>query len=409
MSSEAAAKAENNGRERSVSEMLAGIKVVDADVHITEWEDLWTSRAPAKYKDRVPQLRDIDGRRMWTIDEHVIASDSGFAAIKKDGSKAIGLDFFKLKVGDVTPGAYDVRARLEFMDEEGFAAQIAYTNLLGFGGPKAMKVDADLRLVSVQIQNDAMAELQRESSNRVYPMAMVPWWDIDETVKEVERCADMGMRGLNTHGNPETHGFPDLGDTYWTPLWEICEDRGLPINFHIGFSQGQDKENAEGWVGRGVWKSLPPYQQYSASGTMLFSPNMQSVINLLLSDLFERHPKLKFATVESGVGWVPYMLEMLDYQVRENLPDQETSLLEKFRQHIYCCGWAEPKGFISFIDQLGADNIMFQTDYPHPTCLYPDPLERFADCMAKMSDADRAKVFGNTAQELYNLDLSAAP
>lgn len=387
---------------------LAGIKVVDADTHITEWPDLWTSRATPKYKDSVPQVKEVDGKRVWMIGDHVIAGDNGFAAIKLDGSKAPGLDFFDLRFAEVHRGAHDVAARLAYMDQEGFAAQIGYTNLLGFGGPKAMLVDPDLRHVSVQIQNDAMAEMQAESNNRIYPMAMVPWWDVKLAVAEVERAANMGLRGINTHGNPEVHGMPDLGETYWAPLWELCEDRKLPVNFHIGFSQGQDKENAEGWSSPGVWPSHKGYEKYAVSGSMLFTPNMQLIVNMLLSDLFDRHPKLKIVSVESGVGWVPFMLEMLEYQIMENIPAFKEPVADLFRRHFYACGWAETDGMVEYVRRIGADNVMFETDFPHPTCLYPGPLDFHSSTLAGLTPDQRRKVFGGNAEALYNLDLSAA-
>ena len=195
--------------QRAARELLKGVKVVDADTHITEWPDLWTSRAPARYKDRVPQRRTVDGVTKWMIDDFELARNYGYSAIMKDGSKLAGLDFFNHPLEDVTRGAYDLKARLDYLDEAGIAAQIAYTNLLGFGGGKSMKVDKTLREVSIQIQNDAMAELQAASNNRVYPMAMIPWWDLEASLKEAKRCADMGLRGINTHSNPQHHGLPE--------------------------------------------------------------------------------------------------------------------------------------------------------------------------------------------------------
>jgi predicted TIM-barrel fold metal-dependent hydrolase len=387
---------------KSAAEYLAGMKVVDADTHISEWPDLWTSRATPKYRDRVPQVKTVDGRRAWMIDDHEIANDNGFAAIKRDGSKAPGLEFWDLGFGDVTPGAHDMKARLAYMDQEGIAAQIAYSNLLGFGGGKAMQVDAELRRVSLLIQNDAMAELQAASKNRIYPMAMLPWWDVKLAVAEAERCADMGLRGINTHASPQDHGLPDLGDAYWSPLWEFCEDRKMPVNFHIGFSQG-----AEGFMSPGVWASHPGYEKYAVSGAVLYTPNMLVIVNFLLSKVFERHPNIKFVSVESGVGWVPPMLEMLDYQIKENLPRLREPVTETFRRHFYACGWAERDGMLEYVRRVGADNVMFETDYPHPTCLYPSPLEYHVETFAALSPEDRRKVFGGNAEALYNLDLSA--
>jgi predicted TIM-barrel fold metal-dependent hydrolase len=389
---------------RPARELLQGVKVVDADTHITEWSDLWTSRAPAKYKDRVPQRRVVDGVSAWMIDDYVISRDYGYSAIKKDGSKVPGLEFFDLKIDDVTPGAYDLKGRLAYLDEAGIAGQIAYTNLLGFGGGKSMKVDAEIRRVAIEIQNDAMAELQAESKNRVYPMAMIPWWDLKASLKEAERCADLGLRGINTHAEPQAHGLPDLGEDYWSPLWELCEDRKLPVNFHVGFSQG-----SEGWESPGVWPSLRGYEKYAASAAMLFAPNMLTIVNLLLSKTFERHPNLKFVSVESGVGWVPFMLENLDYQVKENLPGTTISVLDSFRKHFFICYWAERDGVIETVRRVGAENVLFETDWPHPTCLYPGPLEYHQATLEQLTASERSKVFGANAEALYNLDLSAAP
>jgi predicted TIM-barrel fold metal-dependent hydrolase len=235
-------------------------------------------------------------------------------------------------------------------------------------------------------------------------MAMLPWWDLKEAVKEAERCADMGLRGVNTHANPQDHGLPDLAEDHWAPLWELCEDRKLPVNFHVGFSQG-----AEGWESPGVWPSLKGYEKYAVSGSMLFAPNMLVVINLLLSPLFKRHPNLKFVSVESGLGWVPFMLENLDYQVKENLPGTTESVFDTFRKHFYICYWAERDGLVESVRRVGPDNILFETDYPHPTCLYPGPLDYHQSTMGQLSATERAKVFGRNAETLYNLDLSAAP
>jgi predicted TIM-barrel fold metal-dependent hydrolase len=384
-------------------EQLKGVKVVDADTHITEWPDRWTSRAPAKYRDRLPQRKTIDGVTKWMIDDYELAKNYGYSAIMKDGSKLAGLEFFNHPLEDVTPGAYDLKARLAYLDEAGIAAQIAYTNLLGFGGGKSLKVDREIREMAIAIQNDAMAELQAESNNRVYPMAMLPWWDVKAAVKEAERCADMGLRGVNTHANPQDHGLPDLGEDHWAPLWELCEDRSLPVNFHVGFSQG-----ADGWESPGVWPSLTGYEKYAVSGSMLFAGNMLTIINLLMSTVFKRHPDLRFVSVESGVGWVPFMLENLDYQVRENLPGTTASVIDTFRKHVFICYWAEKAGVIETVRRVGAGNVLFETDYPHPTCLYPGPLEYHRSTLEQLTAGERAQVFGRNAEALYNLDLSAA-
>jgi predicted TIM-barrel fold metal-dependent hydrolase len=72
------------------------------------------------------------------------------------------------------------------------------------------------------------------------------------------------------------------------------------------------------------------------------------------------------------------------------------------------CGWYEQKGMLDAIRNIGPDNLLFETDFPHPTCLYPDPLEATKPLLAQMTAEDRKKVFQTNAERLYSLDLSAA-
>ena len=142
-----------------------GIKVIDTDTHLTEPHDLWTARAPASYRDRVPQVKWVDGRRQWFVAGDVaLAPASPASVVRKDRSKATGVDFFRWQIEDVHPASYDVKARLALMDELEIWAQIVYPNLAGFGNQRFLKMDdADLRNACVLIYNDAMAELLEQA------------------------------------------------------------------------------------------------------------------------------------------------------------------------------------------------------------------------------------------------------
>jgi len=384
---------------RSARDWLADIKVVDADTHISEWPDLWTSRVSPKFKDRVPQIKELNGERAWFLDGHKLTSKGGFSAIRKDGKKLIGTAFRDLEFSNVHRGSYDVRERLDYMDQNGIWAQIAYTNMLGFGGQESMKTDAELRLVSTTILNDAMAEFQADSGNRVYPMAMVPWWDVKLAVKEMERCADMGLRGINMNSDPHTHGLPPLGDVYWDPLWELCVDRSLPVNFHIGAS-----DQSMTWRGAGLWPGHNDDVELAYGSLMLFVGNMRVLSNIFFSRLLERFPTLKIVSVESGAGWVPFMLEALEYQMAEAGFTPKDSVYEIFKRQVYACSWFERRNIVETMREIGTENLLFETDFPHPTCLYPDPLEHMADVLPIMTDDERKKVFGGNAAKLYNLE-----
>lgn len=164
------------------------VLIIDTDTHLTEPADLWTSRAPAKYADRVPRVEQIDGRDTWVFDGQIIGGAGTSSAIAADGEKLFGMTFIGLGYDAIHRGAWDIAPRLEFMDEQGIWAQIVYPNTFGFGGQRFISMeDATLRLLAVQLFNDAMAEMQELSGDRLFAMAITPWWDVDETVAEIRR------------------------------------------------------------------------------------------------------------------------------------------------------------------------------------------------------------------------------
>jgi len=387
----------------------SAIKVIDADTHLTEPHDMWIKRAPAAIRDRVPQVKMLNGVRSWVIDGDKLIGTGAHSSssVLKQGGKVRDLDtFLKLQFEDVHLGSSDVKERIKVMDEAGIYAQIVYPNILGFGGQASAKVDPALRLSCVQIYNDAMAELQEESNQRLFPMALLPWWDVAEAVKETQRGANMGLRGININSDPHTvrddNGgmIPDLGTEHWFPLWEVCEGINIPINFHIGGS-----ETAIEWMGQQGWPSLPYDLRSGISGAMIFFNNGKVVSNLIYSGILDRFKKLKFVSVESGIGWVPFLMEALDYQLEEIA---ETKSFEKmpseyFKSNFYACFWFEKKDISNMLHKVGIDNCLFETDFPHPTSLYP--IDNLEERLASLTQQDRIKVLSTNAAKLYNIAI----
>jgi predicted TIM-barrel fold metal-dependent hydrolase len=378
------------------------VKVVDADTHIADKYDHWTSRATAKYKDRVPKVVNVDGENIWVIDgDKKMGPAFPVTAVRKDGSKCHGKDIMLYGMDNAFDGAYDPKARTAYMDKAGIAAQIAYPNLLGFGNQKSMHVDKELRSITTLIYNDAMAEFQAESGNRIFPQILIPWWDLELSLKEVERCHKMGMRGVNTNPDPNKHGMPTLPEAHWTPLWEMCQDLDLPINFHIG---GGFESSA--WFGEGGWSDKDPNVWMTFGSSMMFFHNYRTFANIFLTRWLERFPKLKIVSVESGVGWIPFMIETLEYFMEEEGIKHDVPIREIFARQMYACAWFERRNIVHTARDVGVDNIMFQTDFPHPVCLYPDALEYVEPAAAAFTPEERKKVYGGNAGKVYNIDLS---
>jgi uncharacterized protein len=380
--------------------------VVDADSHWSEPADLFTSRAPAEFRDRVPRVQEVDGELKWVFDGHVVGRFSAAGVIGRDGRKeSAHKALMEWSHDQVHVGAYDPKVRLGVLDECGIDAQIIFPSTIGLGGQDLGLVDDEaLCRMAVEIYNDGMAEIQADSGDRLLPLPVMPAWSVDSCVAEAKRVAALGARGVNMTSDPQDLGAPDLASHAWDPLWEACTDHELPVHFHIGASV-----TGMTFYGKYPWDSHPQNTKLAIGGTLLFIGNARVVTNLILSGMFDRHPDLKMVSVESGVGWVPFILETLDYEMAENAPRELAQLKkmpsEYFRSNLYATFWFENNRnkLPDLIDAVGEDNILFETDFPHPTCMYPSPLETVAEKMTTLPEATRRKIMGENARKLYRL------
>jgi predicted TIM-barrel fold metal-dependent hydrolase len=384
------------------------LHIIDSDSHWSEPFDLWTKRAPKKYADAVPQVRqNADGRSDWFINGELAFPYAGTSFVNRAGEKtrAANMDLLKgIPFDEIHAASYDPTARVAMLDHLGIYAQIVYPNVLGFAAAALVQMlDRELARTIVQIYNDACAEMQEESGERLFPQALLPFWNIDDSVAEAERIKGLGLRGVTMAGNPHLGGLPDLGQPHWAPLYDALTDLDLPINIHVG------AVNHDATIDyQAAWPSLDRRGLAAVVPVQMELFNARLIANLVLSDILLKWPKLKWVSVESGVGWIPYVLERVDYTYREDFPGDEPpnrpAALEMFRRNIYACFWFEDTVPL-LVEHLGPDNVMWETDFPHPTCLYPNPVERAADLLVDVSDDTVRKVMQDNAAKLYNIQL----
>ena len=382
------------------------LKVIDTDSHWSEPYDLWTSRAPAKWKDRVPQMEERDGKRRWWFDGNIpIGLPIASSVIGQDGTKVTGTAFFDMDNDVVHRASFDPDARVSMLDSLGIHAQIMYPNVAGFGNQNFLKSsDETLRLISVEIYNDALAEFQADTGERVFGMALLPWWNLDAAVKEIERAHANGLRGIVTCANPEEAGLPDMGTSDWDPIWATCSELNMPVNFHIGSSKG----NMD-FFGRAPWPSFGEERKLAVGSANLFMGNARTVGNLIYSGIPERFPNLKFVSVESGVGWLPFFLEILDHQMTETAPNELADLSmspsDYFRRQFFGCFWFERSTIKPAVDFLGSQCLLFETDFPHPTCLYPRDDVSLMTALDGLDESDIRAILQDNAAKLYRINV----
>lgn len=383
----------------------APMRVIDADSHMSERHDLWTRQAPASLRDRMPYVAEVDGAMSWVVEDRVISGAVGGCVIDRDDNKITLVDVFDgWDHSRNHPAAADPVARVEHLDRVGISNQIVFPNVLGIGGDKLTDAvpDPAHRLLLLQMFNDHNAEIQAGSADRLLPLSVMPAWSVDVCVAEAERAATLGFRGVNMTSDPQDQGAPDFADRAWDPFWEVCASLQLPVHFHIATSA-----TAMSYFGTYPWASHDENTKLAIGGTLLFVGNAKVVVNILSAGMLERYPDLKIVSVESGAGWVPFILEALDYEMAENAPErlEHFSMLpsEYFRRQIYATTWFERKNIDSLVAAIGADNLLFETDFPHPTCLHPDPVGTADVNLRGIPEADRRKIMGENAAKLYRV------
>jgi len=381
-----------------IDPMFAGIKIVDTDTHIVEPPDLFTSRAPAGMKDRMPYVkRDADGVDRWYIGDRNCGTLGG-NVIRKDNNKLLGrLAFPTLE--EAHAGGHEIAPRLQAMDDMGVYAQICFQNSgITQAGMLMTLGDNDLALAIMKTFNDFNADWQRESGERLFPMAHLPFWDEKELFKEAQRCIDMGLRGFVLPDTPERVGVPSFMHDYWTPFLELCSETGTPLNFHL---------NAAIDPNTLTWEGFQFEQTLSVVATMFSIGNAATLGNWMVSGRLDRHPGLKLGLIESGAGWVPFAIEALEHQFREMLPIKRDVLKktpkEYFQDHFWVTFWFEKVAPKLLLETIGEDKLMFETDFPHPTSLYPGVQEHLVEVLGGYSHETRKKVLQDNAVKLYNL------
>lgn len=375
-----------------------GIKIVDCDTHITEAPDLFTSRAPASMKDKVPYVKlDADGVERWYVGDRNFGSMGG-NVIRADKNKLLGrLAFPKLE--QAHPGGHLVKERLQAMDDMGIYGQIAFQNSGVTQAGSLMSLgDPDLALLIVQLYNDASRDFQEESGQRIFNMIHLPFWDRKLMETELRRCIDMGLKGLVLPDTPERVGVPSFNHDYWNGVLEMLEATGTSINFHL--NSAVDPNTL-------TWEGFQFEQTLSVVATMFSIGNAATLGNWMVSGRLDQYPKLKIGLIESGMGWVPFAVEALEHQFNEMLPRFSMTLQrrpwEYFRDHFMCSFWFEKVGPKQLLETIGVDNVMFETDFPHPTSLYPGVQEHLRDVFSGYDKAIARKVLQENPARFYNL------
>jgi predicted TIM-barrel fold metal-dependent hydrolase len=351
------------------------IRVIDTDSHVMEPPDLWVSRVDATaWGDLVPHVERNEKYQedRWFIGKRRVTGVANFAmAGWKDFPPS-----HPHTVEQADPAAWNPAERVKRLDQDGIYAQLLYPNLLGFSSSAFMdELPPDLRLAAVQAYNDYLIDFSSENPHRLIPLMWLPFWDVEASVAEMERCERRGHHGVIFPSNFEPVGLPLLYDEHWYPVWEAAQNLNLSINFHTGFQATDAEHGATVGYKRGR-------SDYAKGSCMFMLGNARTVADLTLFGICHRFPRLNFVSVESGFGWMPYFAEVLDWQwlnsgAKDAYPEVTLMPSDYIRRQIFGTFWFERDTVNRMID-LFPDSVFFESDFPHPTSLSPGPAS-YAD------------------------------
>ncbi len=381
--------------------------VIDVDTHITEPGDVWTKRLPEKWRERAPRIeRNADGADVWTFGDAQRVIPIGHTAV---AGWPEPFPAAPLNMDQVPKAAYDAVARLEYMDEVGIWAMALYPNIGGFGNESFLGLkEPELMLSCVQAYNDWLLEWTAPDPRRFIPIMATPFWDVKATATEIRRCAKRGHKGILFTGAPQEFGFPYIGDAHWQPLWDAAQEVGLPISLHIGGGDISKEFPLERIAAHGLSATVA-----TQTVALLMKSGIQ-MVDVVLSGILPRNPGLKIVSVESGIGWIPFVLESMDYtfeyaNVRRERPEFELLPSEYFARQVWACTFFEEFAPARMLDVIGTDRVMFETDYPHPVCLYGNVRSKIDAAFGPHTEETRRKVLFDNAARLYAVPSPPAP
>ena len=362
--------------------------MISADTHANEPADLWTTRIEAKYRDRVPHVRIDEKGDRWSVVE-------GYRPTKIRIAAMVGQDQERNGAGATIQG------RAADHKRDGIDAEIIFPNkgLAMWATP-----DPELAMAQCRVWNDWAWEFYGPHNDIMSPMAALATGDLPGTLAEIERTAKMGFRGLTLPCKP-IFGSHDVDDPNYNlpmydPMWALIEEVNLPITFHI--STGRDPRASKGMGG-----AVINYVSHS------LTPTVEPMANLCASGVLERFPKIQFALIECGIGWVPWALEAMDEAYRKHhfwvRPKLQGLPSDYFKQHGAAAFQEDPIG-LALVEQCGLENnILWANDYPHHEGTWPHSAEAIERTMGGISDSTRAKALGLNANRMFNFNLPERP
>jgi uncharacterized protein len=368
--------------------MYMQYRLIDADTHINEPPDLWTSRVPARMRDRVPHMQRFDEGDAWVgegVKEPINFGLNAAATFRRFDRRAW------VRFEDISPGGYDPAVRLAEMDADLVDAAVFYPT------PRISQIvianpDPELHLAMVRAYNDWLIDYCAHDPSRLGAIVLLPNRGVEQATAEIERVAGRaGVVGALVGLYP--HGDKDL-DVEDDKVWQGLVDARLPLHVHVKLvDEPPEDVYAPGRISAG-----------RAAGDLRFLDAPAIMVQFLNSGVFDRVPGLDVVMVEVDAGWVPYVKEQMDNRFRRRATSRDARLKPLPSQVIedhFSFTYITDHYAVANRHRIGVHRLMWSSDFPHSGSDWPDSWRTIDADFADVPRVERDQILAGNALQLY--------
>ena len=348
-------------------------RVIDADGHICETASLWDDYIPRAYRDRVIRIeRGDDGQdRTWINGEvrrDLLPATACVPNGMDDPDNPPTWD-------DITLGSHDGGARVTVMDEEGIEQGLLFPSMYLLCGDIA---EADVAAAACHGYNEWIADMCKAGQGRLHAVGLVPLQSVDAATREVAHIAQLGLKGVCFR--PERYNGLALHDDTLALFWNAVADQGLFAAVHGSFGS-----------------QMPSFASARYKNTlfthMICHPfeQMAACLDIVAGGVLQRHPGLRVAFLESGLGWLEYWLGRMDehFEVMgAKVPWLNRRPSDLFKEQCFISIEADEAHRLPKIQAMGLEQCVFWgADYPHYDCTYPGAVTELEENLSPLDPA----------------------
>jgi predicted TIM-barrel fold metal-dependent hydrolase len=368
--------------------MRDGRKILDADTHQMEPADMWERHIDARFKAQVPRLEKVGARHAMSVEGESLTNEGKYPFSTPDFLAALmrGMQRFER----ARTAGFNAQSRLQDMDEQGVDVQVLYPTI---GGQLLGREFRDPALLAAccRAYNEWTAEYCSAAPKRLRWAAMLPLQDVDAAVAEVRHAAAAGAVSFFIRPNPVKDR--NLYHRDYFPLWAVIEQLDKPVCIHDSGSP-----------------HVPSYgdrMDTHTTGHIIAHPfeAMVAMMSLIWYGVFEHFPRLTVVHVEADAGWVPYWLQRMEqhweFSGNAEHPDLKLRPTEYFKRNVFVACRGDEMTLRSVVELVGDDNVVFNTDYPHPDGTWPWGIQRLQE--QAIPESSKCKILWDNAARAFRL------